>query len=421
MKENLGSHRIVINVCDSEEARFFVRFLNAGKHSGYGFTFLTYRYHVYTYLKEITKTKADVYYLNTSFIRKDSKEAYNNKALNTDLECLTGDISIQGAEKLYASTIGLLGFLASHNDIEYIWCWNGYKIVDHALTDFAQEHHIKTLYFEIANINGKLFVDPMGTNCRSYLYGHVNILNEFSPDLRNYEKWRKSYIIDKFKQMTVKQAKKRNLSGAAHNYMEDIRGYFTKGGVVLRKFPLNSLKRRFNKIHYDFRDIDFSNLDYIFFPLQVSTDTQVLINGNVGIMEAARIVLSYAQQNHFYLIIKPHPAEKNPLYFQKLQNALKSYDKVLFTNENTFELIKYAKRVFTINSTVGLETMILGQKVHVFGKALYENFKQDDLPKYIMGYLFDIDYWGEADVDDKLFKRVLDRADISTFDKSSQT
>lgn len=32
MKENLGSHRIVINVCDSEEARFFVRFLNAGEY-----------------------------------------------------------------------------------------------------------------------------------------------------------------------------------------------------------------------------------------------------------------------------------------------------------------------------------------------------------------------------------------------------
>lgn len=146
--------------------------------------------------------------------------------------------------------------------------------------------------------------------------------------------------------------------------------------------------------------------------MQVSTDTQVLINGNITVLNAVKKALDYARNHNFYLVIKPHPAEKNPLYFEKLESVLSNYNRTLITNENTFKLIKYAQETFTINSTVGLEAKILNRPVHVFGKALYENFTQDDISRYVMGYLLNIDYWGTDNISIENFKKVLERTDL---------
>jgi len=67
-----------------------------------------------------------------------------------------------------------------------------------------------------------------------------------------------------------------------------------------------------------------------------------------------------------------------------------------FSNENIFELMQNAKIVVTINSTAGLEAKILGCDVKVLSKAIYQDFDETRLRKYIMKHLIDIDYF-EAD------------------------
>lgn len=409
MPNLISNHLILVNVCSDEEFNFFRRFLNAGSILGYRFVFLTYRYHVYTYAKKCLKADAEVFYLTDEFCRKDNEE--KNLNLDLDLECLTNSISLKGAYKCYNAAMAFFETL-NKSEIDYIWCWNGYKIIDHALKDFAKRNCIKTLYFEIANIKGKLFVDSKGTNCRSYLYLHKEILNKISLKTDEYLVWRNKYIAEKFQQTTIPQAKKIRLLQYIQNYTLDFIGYMIHNGIVQRKIPIRRTFKRFHGMPCDLIKEDIRKINYIFFPLQVSTDTQVLINGNITVLNAVKKALDYARNHNFYLVIKPHPAEKNPLYFEKLESVLSNYNRTLITNENTFKLIKYAQETFTINSTVGLEAKILNRPVHVFGKALYENFTQDDISRYVMGYLLNIDYWGTDNISIENFKKVLERTDL---------
>lgn len=150
---------------------------------------------------------------------------------------------------------------------------------------------------------------------------------------------------------------------------------------------------------------------YILFPLQVSNDTQVVLNANCSLLEAVRRSVKLARNQNVYLVIKPHPAEKNPTYVKRLLDITSTYDKVVFSNENTFKLMKNALEVITINSTVGLEALILGCKVHIIGKAFYENFHtEDDIARYIMGYLLNVDYWGESPLSEDILNKILERA-----------
>jgi Capsule polysaccharide biosynthesis protein. len=51
--------------------------------------------------------------------------------------------------------------------------------------------------------------------------------------------------------------------------------------------------------------------------------------------------------------------------------------------------------IYTINSTVGLESLILGKEVIVLGKAIYSAFDTEMLKKYIHSYLIDFDYFSK--------------------------
>lgn len=57
--------------------------------------------------------------------------------------------------------------------------------------------------------------------------------------------------------------------------------------------------------------------------------------------------------------------------------------------------------------------MILNCPVHVFGKALYENFTEDDIKRYIWGYLYNIDYWGNKDISQEDFEHIILRAELN--------
>lgn len=402
---------IVIHVSSTEQAKFFLRFVHTGNGYRYSFAFITYTYSVYRFVKERLPKGNYLYFLNKYYYvyGKDTGFKINERE---SLECLTRYMSTNNANRAFYAAIGVLKKLGSQN-IKYIWCWNGCKVIDHALTDFANKYNIKTLYFEIANIDGKIFVDPVGTNSRSFLYKHVDFLKSYNVDLEAYASWKHSYIKAKYAQTTVKQARKIRIKEITSQYLWDDYGYFLCGGVFLRQFPRVTLQKKINRINYQFTKADFTNLHYIFFPLQVSSDTQVLLNGNISLLDAINYVLEYAKRKGIYVVIKPHPAERNPLYFKEMYKRISSYNKVILSNENTFYLIQNAEKVFTINSTVGLETMILNRPLHVFGKALYENFNKEDISRYIMGYLLNIDYWGDGDISNQDFLNVLQRADLS--------
>ncbi len=115
---------------------------------------------------------------------------------------------------------------------------------------------------------------------------------------------------------------------------------------------------------------------YIFIPFQVPADSQIVIHSPwIHSMEQMFHLVSDTQRELRkqgrtdipHLVFKEHPSW--PGSFEKLYDV-DQY--CLFANENnTQELIENAEAVITINSTVGLESLLLGKKVITLGNACY--------------------------------------------------
>ncbi|MDF1763497.1 MAG: hypothetical protein P1U57_08825, partial [Oleibacter sp.] len=113
---------------------------------------------------------------------------------------------------------------------------------------------------------------------------------------------------------------------------------------------------------------------YIFVPLQVNTDSQiVLFSPWVDNMEHLIRVLSAAASalgdQIPKIIIKTHPACDTD--YSQLAAQLPSKRIELITSGDTPSLIANATGVVTINSTVGIEAILAGIPTLVLGQAFY--------------------------------------------------
>lgn len=107
---------------------------------------------------------------------------------------------------------------------------------------------------------------------------------------------------------------------------------------------------------------------YIFIPLQVNTDTQILIHSDFKDMQAFISFVEkefYTLDSNVALVFKIHPMEKGIVNY-KFDN--KSY----VVDSDTNVLIKNSECVVTINSTVGFEAMQEYKNVLVLGEAFFK-------------------------------------------------
>lgn len=109
---------------------------------------------------------------------------------------------------------------------------------------------------------------------------------------------------------------------------------------------------------------------YVFVPMQVPSDMQILahspwIRDMVHLYEVLFDLADKHPSHHF--VVKEHPSF--PL---SIRNRIRSHPRIQFANHNdTRELIEGADAVITVNSTVGLEGILLGKKVITLGNAPY--------------------------------------------------
>ena len=114
---------------------------------------------------------------------------------------------------------------------------------------------------------------------------------------------------------------------------------------------------------------------YVFVPFQVNIDSQILVHSPwiKGMKQLFKILLAVwegIQDEQLSLVIKEHPSCSDSYEEERLIAA--SHSRILFANlNNTQELINQAQAVVTINSTVGLESLLLGKKVISLGNACY--------------------------------------------------
>lgn len=114
---------------------------------------------------------------------------------------------------------------------------------------------------------------------------------------------------------------------------------------------------------------------YFFVPFQVNTDTQITrfspwIQNMEGLVNAFTSASEELGDKMPDIIFKPHPASNEDI--SALQEKLEGYPALSIIEEgNTLDLVKSAKGVITINSTVGIEALLDGKPLVVLGNAFY--------------------------------------------------
>ncbi len=368
-------NNLVIYVDSVNRAMFFEGFINYFKKYGINYKFLTNKLSVYKIIKDKTNVillknlNADIKKVDYSFLEKSLSVLNNYHSFKE---------AIQIANDVWDNLENL--------KIDMIWIWNGTTTIERSLKQFAIENNIKTKFFEISNIENRVFIDPQGISGESILLNHPEILDKFDYNEEDFLKWRENYKNRK----NTKTKLKSNIPSYAYL---DLLGY--KFFNLIRedkRNPLNLIKQRFfnNFIKLPFDEINLYK-KYILAPLQVGNDSQVKLFSKFKNKDLIEYSLELARKQNALLYIKPHPREEDINEIKIIEKFLKEKD-VFLVDGDLYGLIESAYKVVVNNSTVGLESKIFDKDVVVLGDAYYKYFDKERTRKFIMSYLPKIYY-----------------------------
>lgn len=111
---------------------------------------------------------------------------------------------------------------------------------------------------------------------------------------------------------------------------------------------------------------------YVFVPFQVETDSQIISNSpwirSMGqLYQHLANVIDKVSDPQLHIVVKEHPSEP-----KRHDNLHKLHSRIVFANQcETQHLIERSQAVLTVNSTVGIESLLLGKPVMTMGEACY--------------------------------------------------
>lgn len=389
---------------------FFLRLANASKE-------LTH--HFITTIRSVAIAAREHGHTATLLSRFSPKEPTDTKHIAKTREVLLGIVTEGTAANLFSSA-----FIDARLHLEHhqssssgtiILVWNGAGILGEVARGLKREYKVDTLFFEISNLPGKIFVDSDGTNAQSRLFKEPSILERFPDEKGGFNQWRDSFIDGKRRPSQPPQAvTARTLK--SHHLSDFLYGI----SLGYQSFSWSSVHAKLQSFIKAYKSVNssfsFSGEDvlpdhYLFFPMQVSNDTQIVLNShinNIGALE------HLAKTSELPIVIKPHPAEIDISYVFDAVNTHSFKYSPLVTNGNTLRLIQGADKVVTINSTVGLEAIILGKPVEFLAKSFYACLNESNLPNYVMSYLVDVDFFegSDAPVSQQVLAKMWQRASM---------
>ena len=201
--------------------------------------------------------------------------------------------------------------------------WNGFMFRQAIAIEIAKLYNLKIIYFESGFLPNRFVIDKKGIN----FYNSVPRDIEFFKNYKNDKPLPKELIP-----RTPKNAKKFN---------------------NLKKEPLPK--------------------EFIFVPFQVDYDTQILLFSKwVKNMEELFFILKeISEKLKIDIVFKEHPSSKKE--YPNLHKIAKNHKYISFANAYpTQELIQKSKAVITINSSVGIESLLFDKKVILLGEAFYD-------------------------------------------------
>jgi len=227
--------------------------------------------------------------------------------------------------KFYFRKMAVLTYFRYYRFIDkkydYILLWNGGKYRQLIALEIARIHKVKPLFYENGLLPNRIVLDRKGINFensvprnRAFFEAYTN-LQELPQTLIP----RKAKNIEKFQEI----------------------------GETLPK-------------------------NFIFVPFQVDSDTQIITNSkwvkNMRVLFSLIEKLSLSCNYNF--VLKEHPSSSKN--YPDLHKKTKKMKSISFANGySTQELIEKSLAVITINSTVGIESLLFKKRVMVLGDAFY--------------------------------------------------
>ncbi len=389
---------------------FFKKFVGPLKTLGYYVHFLTID--LYDYL--IAKKQG-----HSVFLVENSKKRYKVPRIDElrPEECT----NLEETNKLYSCVLETCNNLHNKYHFEKIIAWGGLGPACQGIKTFAAQHAIPTLFFELANIDGKMFADPQGVNAKSYLYNNIHLLDEYDIDPLIFDQWKQNYITRKLENHTVYQAlakpKKLIHRFPTFRILESYKRLFLGTPSIPTLSCMETIRQKqiHQKVSYTYDSTEHLKTPYLFLPLQVSNDSQLIFNSDIDNLQAIKIASEMAKEKGLKLIIKPHPAEPDQQFVKHVYELKNNYN-FYFINYNTFRLIQNSAEVLTINSTVGLEAKIMGKKVHFLGRTFLKELTPNRLKNYILGYLVDMNNFTQESISVATMQKALDRSELTKKD-----
>lgn len=404
--------KIIILIDNIERAIFYFNFIRGAK---------SYTYQIYTnkpsvkFYIHFLLIKNNIKNVSVAFLKleKNSDHFSNQIPKHTHIsKCVhvvRGTQTIDKANLIYSNIKEALeiDFIKEPN-IHLVLLFNGNYALTKAFSDFFCDQNIRVLFNEISNLPAKVIFDPCGVNAQSYLFDNPEFLDLYptvSDDV--HFAWLSQY--EDYKLKSIPQSRL-NISAIYANIFDHLFWICGVGFNVESVGFISKLSNFFNRKKVknvtEFISSDIlPNDNYVFFPTQVKNDSQLIINSEIDNIAGIKRANEIANKKAFKLVVKIHPAENSPdiLY---IYETLKSKYNCIFSNHNTNELIKNAQIVVTINSTVGLESLLYGKETIVLGRAIYSKFDFERVKKYIHHYLVNFDYYSDKKISQDELKKV---------------
>jgi capsular polysaccharide export protein len=291
-----------------------------------------------------------------------------------------------------------------------IWCWNGSKFIDRVL----KASGIDFIALEVANIPGCFVVERGGVNAESATYRMLTSeVPVTPPEDFDLAAWRAAYIATKEGQTSIPQA----------SVSQDEAGDKLRHLLSLRRVTPRFVVFQFDRIlGYALKPLVKRRLAAlgarrpvkgrtVFFPQQVSSDSQLIFNADHDNLSALRLLLSELGRDTV-LVSNLHPAEHRLSRMIAFLRLVREDPRLIPATSGAWELIKSADEVVTINSTVGLEAAILGRPCRFLGKSFFSRLSRDDaaLKWYLGDHILPYSSASETPADPRLVARLFPHA-----------
>jgi len=302
-----------------------------------------------------------------SYLKNELKLIYNKVEKlyksSIDYQRLDDKENIEYIVLKYCNLYLNINYFFESNQIDTTVTWNGYFAPDIIVNYLAKEHNIKTIFYEM----GLFRPNTMTIDAKIVNYG--NSVPQSVSFYKNNEFSDKNNLVSK---SNIKSSNKNiyKLYKIFDHLLYHLNCCTYKRFDNIKNISLKKKKELSTVVKLS--DIDTKYIN-IFVPLQVSTDTQILLNSpNIKSMDRLIEILNTAiiklnKENIKYKIyIKKHPKDLKEIKTEFEDNIYLLDEKI-----SSKEIIKKVDSVVTINSTVGLEAIELSKPCVVLGNAFY--------------------------------------------------